>query len=73
MGAKGLGDALLVIDYDVERRIRCSVEVSTQQFPQRGAKCGERRRDEDRIAKSKSFNCELERGICIVYFSGYLL
>ena len=27
MGAKGLGDALLVIDHDIERKIRCSVEV----------------------------------------------
>ena len=43
MGAKGLGDALIVIDHDVERRIRCSVEVFTQQFPQHGAKCRERR------------------------------
>ena len=30
-------------------------------------------KDEDRNVKSKSFNCELERGICIIYFSAYLL
>ena len=32
MEAKGLGDALLVIDYDIERKIRCSVEAFTQQW-----------------------------------------
>ena len=73
MGAKGLRDALLVIDHDIERKIRCSVEVLLNSTCDVVQSVEGKDKDEDRIAKSNSFNCELERVICITYFSAYLL